>query len=105
MLKCFEVTHTGGRSFVFDDGTRVQARYFVSLVTFFAHRKQKAKAATAALILSANALLVFAKNSIVRGGGNAERKKRAALSRRTYWNVLRLFTKAFVVQRDEDPLP
>jgi len=105
MLSCLEVTHSGGRSFVVDKDNWIQARYYVSLVTYFSRRKSKMAAAAAATIICVNALLVIARNSILRGWGSAESQRRAALSRRTYWNVLRLFYRAFVLRRDEVPVP
>jgi hypothetical protein len=104
MLPSLEVTHIGGRSFVVADGSGIQARFSVSMVTYFLQRKQKAKAAVAAAILSTNALLMIVKSNIFRGWGNAETYRLAAASRRTHWNVLRTFWKAFVLRRDEGPL-
>jgi GT2 family glycosyltransferase len=105
MLSCLEVIHSGGRSFVVDKGNWIQARYFVSLVTYFSRRRSKMAAVAAALIICVNALLVIARNSLLRGRGSAESRRRAALSRRTYGNVLRLFYRAFVLRRDEVPVP
>ncbi len=105
MLPSLEVTHVGGRSFVMEDGSWILARYFVSMVTYFSHRKPKAEAAVAAMILGTNALLMFVRHSIFWGWGNAETRRRAAVNRRTHWNVLRLFYRAFVLRRDEAPLP
>jgi hypothetical protein len=105
MLPRLEVTHIGGRSFLVDDGTRVQARYFVSCVTYFAKRGQRAKAVAAAVIIGLNSFAVLAKNSIFQGGSDPGARRRASLSRRTHWNTLRLFFKALVLRQDEGPLP
>jgi GT2 family glycosyltransferase len=105
MLSSLEVTHVGGRSFVVDAGGWIQARYFVSLVTYFSRRKTKVAAVAAGMIVCVNALLVIVRKSLLRGWGSAEKRRRAALSKCTYVNVLRLFYRAFVARRDEVPVP
>jgi GT2 family glycosyltransferase len=105
MLSCLEVIHSGGRSFAVDNGNWIQARYFVSLVTYFSRRKSQMAAVAGALIICVNALLVIARISPLRGWGSAESQRQAALSRRTYRNVLRLFYRAFVLRRNEVPVP
>jgi GT2 family glycosyltransferase len=105
MLSFLEITHIGGRSFVVDKGNWVQARYFVSLVRYFVRRKSAAAAFVVGAIVCLNAVMVYVKNSVVRGGSDAEARRRAALSRRTYENVLRLLFRAFILRRDEVVLP
>lgn len=105
MLTRLEVSHIGGQSFRIDEGMWVPARYFVSQITFFARRRSLAQAIVAALILSANAILIIAKNSLLRGWSSEAAKRLAHISRQKYINVLRLLFRAFLLRADEEVLP
>jgi GT2 family glycosyltransferase len=105
MLTHLKVIHAGGQSFEIDEGMWVPARYFVSQITFFVRRKGLAQATCVALILSVNAILIIAKNSLLRGWSSPEAERQASISRRKYFNVLRLLFRAFVLRADEEVLP